>query len=150
MRLGWPVPPPRLLAALVESRHASDLGSLALPQLVLAHLLASGAYGRHLRTVRQRQRQRRDAVLAALAEHLPGARVQGVAAGLHLLVLLPDAGGAGDDVEAARRVGEAGVVVHPLSWHRHRPGAPGLVLGYAAYSLDRLQLAVERLARAVR
>jgi diguanylate cyclase (GGDEF)-like protein len=95
MRLGWPVPPPRLLAALVESRHASDLGSLALPQLVLAHLLASGAYGRHLRTVRQRQRQRRDAVLAALAEHLPGARAQGVAAGLHLLVLLPDAGGRG-------------------------------------------------------
>jgi GntR family transcriptional regulator / MocR family aminotransferase len=36
MRLGWLVPPGRLQAGLVEAKHASDLGSPALPQLVLA------------------------------------------------------------------------------------------------------------------
>ena len=37
MRLGWLVPPSRLREDLVEAKHAADLGSPALPQLVLAH-----------------------------------------------------------------------------------------------------------------
>lgn len=89
LRLGWLIPPRHLLADLVAAKHASDLGSPALPQLVLAHLIASGEYDRHLRLVRTRQRSRRDAVLVALREHLPQARVEGVVAGLHLLLTLP-------------------------------------------------------------
>ncbi|WNV74339.1 PLP-dependent aminotransferase family protein [Geodermatophilus sp. DSM 44513] len=147
MRLGWLVPPPALHADLVAAKHASDLGSPVLPQLVLAELLAGGAHDRHLRLVRTRQRARRDAVVAALARHLPSARVEGAAAGLHLLVTFPDGGP--DDVELAARAREAGVLVHPLSWHRRLPGPPGLVLGYAAHTPDRLTEAVARLGRAV-
>ncbi len=149
MRLGWLVPPRHLHADLVAARHASDLGSPALPQLALAHLIETGEYDRHLRLVRTRQRQRRDAVLAALAEHLPHARVEGVAAGLHLLITFPGLPGDSDDVELAAALRENGVVVHPLSWHRHRPGPPGLVLGYAAHPPDRLHDAVRRLAAVV-
>jgi GntR family transcriptional regulator / MocR family aminotransferase len=147
MRLGWLVAPGRLRAELIAAKHASDLGNPGLPQLVLAHLLATGGYERHLRAVRTRQRIRRDALLAGLREHLPGARVEGVAAGLHLLIMLP--GRRADDVELARRIGAAGVQVHPLSWHRHRPGPPGLVLGYAAHTPDRLREAARRLGQAV-
>jgi GntR family transcriptional regulator / MocR family aminotransferase len=146
LRLGWLVPPPHLHADLVAAKYASDLGSPALPQLVLAHLLATGDYDRHLRLVRTRQRRRRDAVLAALREHLPAARVAGVAAGLHLVVLLPDGT---DDTAAVVRIRAAGVGVQPLSLHRVAPGPPGLVLGYAAHSPDRLHEAIRRLARAV-
>ncbi len=147
MRLGWLVPPARLHADLVAAKHASDLGSPALPQLVLARLLATGEYDRHLRAVRARQRVRRDAVLAAVRAHLPAARVEGIAAGLHLLVGFP--GADLDDTALAARAREAGVLVHPLSRHRIRPGPPGLVLGYAAHSPDRLRDAVRRLAQAV-
>jgi GntR family transcriptional regulator/MocR family aminotransferase len=147
MRLGWLVPPPALHADLVAAKHANDLGSPVLPQLVLAELLASGAYDRHLRLVRTRQRARRDAVVAAVGAHLPSARVEGAAAGLHLLVTFPDGGR--DDLELATRAREAGVLVHPLSWHRRRPGPPGLVLGYAAHTPDRLADAVHRLGRAL-
>ena len=52
---------------LLAARHASDLGSPALAQLVLADLMSSGVLERHLRTVRRRQRARRDALVAALA-----------------------------------------------------------------------------------
>jgi GntR family transcriptional regulator/MocR family aminotransferase len=149
MRLGWLVPPRHLLDDLVAARRHSDLGSPALPQLVLAEMLGSGAYDRHLRTVRARQRARRDAVVAALAEHLPRVRVAGVAAGLHVLVALPDTPAASDVELAERSLSRAGVLVHPLSWHRHRPGPPGLVLGYAAHSPDRLREAVRRLAGVV-
>jgi len=146
MRLGWLIPPSHLRADLVAAKHASDLGSPALPQLVLAHLLASGTYDRHLRLLRTRQRRRRDAILAALREHLPQAHVQGVAAGLHLLITLPDLPDDTDDTDLAAAIRGAGVFVHPLSWHRQRPGPPGLVLGYAAYPPDQLHDAVQRLA----
>jgi GntR family transcriptional regulator / MocR family aminotransferase len=146
LRLGWLVPPPHLHADVVAAKYASDLGSPALPQLVLAHLLATGDYDRHLRLVRTRQRRRRDAVLAALRAHLPAARVAGVAAGLHLVVLLP----AGtDDAAAAARIRATGVGVQPLSFHRVAPGPPGLVLGYAAHPPGRLHEAVRRLATAI-
>ena len=147
MRLGWLVPPARLHADLVEAKHAADLGSPALPQLVLARLIATGELEQHIRTVRKRQRSRRDALLGALREQLPEARVQGIPAGLHLLITFPAL--ALDDIDLAERIHRSGVLVHPLSWHRQRPGPPGLVLGYAAHTPDQLREAARRIARAV-
>jgi GntR family transcriptional regulator/MocR family aminotransferase len=148
LRLGWLIPPARLHADLVEAKHAADLGSPALPQLVLARLIATGELEHHIRLVRKRQRARRDALLGALRVLLPEARVQGVPAGLHLLITFPAL--ALDDAELAERVHQAGVLVHPLSWHRQRPGPPGLVLGYAAHTPDQLREAARRIARAWR
>ena len=146
MRLGWLIAPRRLQPALLEAKHDSDLGSPAIPQLVLARLLASGDYERHLRLVRARQRRRRDALLGGLHTHLPRAEVTGVAAGLHLLILLPEPM---SDAILAERAAANGVLVHPLSWHRLEPGRPGLVLGYAAHSPDRLADAAKRLGAAL-
>ena len=147
LRLGWLVPPPRRYPDLVAAKHASDLGSPTVPQLVLARLLESGDYDRHVRLVRARHRSRRDALLGALTAALPAASVTGVAAGLHLLLTLP----AGvDDVALADDLRAAGVLVHPLSWHRRLPGLPGLVLGYAAHPPDRLRLAGATIARVAR
>jgi GntR family transcriptional regulator / MocR family aminotransferase len=148
MRLGWLVPPARLHADLVAAKHAADLGSPALPQLVLARLIATGELEQHIRGVRKRQRSRRDALLEALRSHLPAARVQGVPAGLHLLITFPEL--AIDDTELAERIRRAGVLVHPLSWHRQLPGPPGLVLGYAAHTPDQLREAARRIAQALR
>jgi len=148
MRLGWLVPPRPLRADLVEAKHASDLGSPALPQLVLARLIASGELEQHIRLVRKRQRSRRDALLRALRGYLPEGRVQGVAAGLHLLVTFP--GRPGPDTDLAEAILRAGVLVHPLSWHRQRPGVPGILLGYAVHPPDQLHEAARRIAQAVR
>ena len=145
MRLGWLIPPGQLHADLVEAKHASDLGSPALPQLVLARLIASGDLEQHIRLVRKRQRSRRDVLLGALREYLPAARVQGIAAGLHLLITFP--GRAGPDAELAEAILRAGVLVQPLSWHRDRPGVPGIVLGYAAHPPDQLREAARRIAQ---
>ncbi|MGY1603492.1 MocR-like pyridoxine biosynthesis transcription factor PdxR [Geodermatophilus sp. SYSU D00815] len=152
LRLGWLLAPPGLRADLVAARHATDLGSPVLPQLVLARLLATGELDRHLRAVRTRQRARRDALLAALRRELGadlrGAVVHGVAAGLHLTLTWP--GREFSDAALAGRAAHDGVAVQPLSWHRVRPGPPGLLLGYAALPPDRLAEAVRRLAPAVR
>ncbi|MGL4744247.1 MAG: PLP-dependent aminotransferase family protein [Dermatophilaceae bacterium] len=146
MRLGWLVAPADLRDDLVAAKRATDLGNAVLPQLVLAELMRSGGLERHLRAVRRRHRTRRDAMVAAVARHLPGARVHGAAAGLHLTVTLP----AGvDDVAVATAALDAGVKVHPLFWHRVRPGAPGLVLGYAARPATDIEEGVAVLGRCV-
>jgi GntR family transcriptional regulator / MocR family aminotransferase len=141
LRLGWVVAPATLCAALTRAKYMADLGNPVLDQLVFARFLASGEFERHVRRVRIRQRARRDAMLGALREHLPHAQVLGVAAGLHLLVTLPGS----DDVALAAEADAAGVLVHPLSTHRITPGAPGLVLGYAAQAPDRIREAIARL-----
>ncbi|WNM32593.1 PLP-dependent aminotransferase family protein [Streptomyces sp. Li-HN-5-11] len=137
LRVGWLLVPPDRLDALVRAKRYADLGNGILTQLVLARLMDSGELERHLRHVRLRHRRRRDVMLRAIERHLPGARVHGAAAGLHLMVTFgdppgvdPDSGFRDTDLAAAALA--RGVKVHPLSWHRVIPGPPGLVLGYAA------------------
>src|SRR5205823_6725325 len=89
LRLGWLVLPPALVELVAEERRLTDHGAPTLDQLALARLITSGAYDRHLRQARRRYRARRDALVVAVRRHLPGARVTGLAAGLHAIVRLP-------------------------------------------------------------
>ncbi|MGW4116451.1 aminotransferase-like domain-containing protein [Actinosynnema sp. NPDC004786] len=129
LRVGWLLVPGAYHGAVVEAKRYADLGNAVLPQLVLAALMESGELERHLRFARRRHRRRRDAMIAAIARHLPGAVVHGAAAGLHLLLTF-DA--RVSDVEVAAAALARGVKAQPLSWHAQRPGPPGLVLGYGA------------------
>lgn len=144
LRLGWLAVPPNWRAAVAAAKARADLGGPVLEQLAFAELLASGGYDQHLRRARRAHRARRDALMAALARHLPQARVSGVAAGLHLVVELPPGV---DDAAVAERARAAGLGPLPLSALRMTAGGPpGLVLGYAAQAPDRLAEAVRALA----
>lgn len=132
LRVGWVLAPPRYRTALVDAKRFADLGNAALPQLVLARLMESGELERRLRLLRRRHRQRRDAMIAAIRGHLPGATVHGAAAGLHLTITFAPGACRGSDTDLAAAALARGVKVQPLSWHRRLPAAPGLVLGYAA------------------
>ncbi|MFD5100980.1 MocR-like pyridoxine biosynthesis transcription factor PdxR [Streptomyces albidochromogenes] len=147
LRVGWMVAPPKYRDALVEAKRFADLGNAALPQFVLARLMESGEMERHLRLLRRRHRRRRDAMIAAIGEHLPGAVVHGAAAGLHLMVTF--AGPRFDDTALAAAALARGVKAQPLSWHRQRPGSPGLVLGYAATAPGGIAEGVAALGEAV-
>lgn len=142
LRIGWMIAPGTLHEALVHSRWATDLGSPALPQLTLAALIDAGVLERHLRTLRSRHRARRDAAVAAIGRHLPGCRIEGVAAGLHLVVRLPDHI---DDAGLAARAAHEGLAVQSLSAHRFTPGPPGLVIGYGPHSAPLLERAIRTL-----
>lgn len=150
LRLGWLVPPRELLAEVVSVKHATDLGVSVLPQLVLAEWIGSGRHERHIRAVRTRHRQRRDALVSALQSGLSGRAafvLHGVAAGLHLVVGLPEL--AVPDTVLAEKLLHNGIRVQPLSWHATRRTAPGLVLGYAATGADRLREAGAEISRQV-
>ncbi|MFE2855825.1 PLP-dependent aminotransferase family protein [Streptomyces lavendulae] len=147
LRLGWLLVPPRLREEAVDAKRHADLGNPVLAQLVLARLMDSGELERHLRHLRRRHRGRRDAMLRAVARLLPGARVHGAAAGLHLMVTFD--GASFDDTALASAALALGVKAHPLSWHRQRPGPPGLVLGYAAGPAGEIEEGVALLGRAL-
>ena len=71
LRLGWLVVPERLREGIVKRKQYNDMGTATIPQAAFAHLLRTGGYDRHLRRTRALYRKRRDALLEAVAEHLP-------------------------------------------------------------------------------
>jgi GntR family transcriptional regulator/MocR family aminotransferase len=132
LRVGWLVVPPAMHDLVVAAKRDADLGNAVLPQLVLAELMASGDLERHHRLLRKRHVRRRDAMIAAVREHLPQARVHGAAAGLHLTLTFGHQMPGLSDADLAAAALERGVKTHPLSWHAQLPAPPGLVLGYAS------------------
>jgi GntR family transcriptional regulator/MocR family aminotransferase len=148
LRLGWMVLPPRLIEAFAEQKVLADHGSPTLDQLALARLLESGAYDSHLRQARRRYRSRRDALARAVTEHLPGARVTGVAAGLHAIVELPRAV---DGIATVHAAAALGVGVYPLGfgYMNARRSDSRLVLGYANLAEPAIEEGVRRLGLAL-
>jgi GntR family transcriptional regulator / MocR family aminotransferase len=149
MRLGWLVLPPTLLEAVTQAKALDDLGCPVLDQLVLARLLDTSAYDRHLRRARRRNRARRDALIAAIARELPEARVSGISAGLHALVRL---GRAVDLKVLMSATAERSLRVYPLEFHRIESAkrADALVMGYANLSEPAIDEGVRRLAEVLR
>lgn len=150
LRLGWLLLPAGLTAEVVERKRTMDLGHPTLDQALLARFMERGDYDRQLRRCQRTYRERRDTLVAAFAEHLPGARVTGIAAGLHIIVRLPER--YGPQAPFLERVAARGVAVRPLSDYTtgDRPGeGMGLVLGYAHLSQKRITEGVRLLAQAV-
>ncbi len=149
LRLGWLLVPQALADEVVERKRTMDLGHPTLDQALFARFVERGDYDRQLRRCQRAYRERRDALVAALEEYFPGARVSGIAAGLHVIAVLPKRYGPEADFHA--RVTAAGVAVRLLSECAHAPGDHDdvrLVLGYAHLSPARIREGVRLMAAA--
>jgi GntR family transcriptional regulator/MocR family aminotransferase len=147
LRIGWLVAPPALAPAIEREKLDDDRGTPVLTQLGLAVLMARGELDRHVRSSRLVYRRRRDALIAALARHLPQLSPHGAAAGLHLLVDLP----ADVDESAVVSAAEArGVGLDSLAPHTARPHPPAVILGYGRVAEPAIEPGVRALAAAVR
>lgn len=154
LRLGYLVLPTALVPAFRQAKRLADRHAPVLEQRVLAALIASGAYERHVRRMRRAHERRRAVLLDAVAAHLPEAQVGGTAAGLHVVLWLP-AMAPHDEVAFAARARDAGVGIYPLSPLFAGPpqayGRPaGWVLGYASLPEDAIRRGVEALADVLR
>jgi GntR family transcriptional regulator/MocR family aminotransferase len=129
LRLGWLVPPPRLVGPIAGAKTLADRGSPVLDQLAFADFVARGEFDRHLRRMRPVYRRRRDALLAALRAELPDFEPAGIAAGLHLVAYLPPGL---DETTVIDGAAQRGVALYGLAPYRlSRGGRPGLTFGYA-------------------
>jgi len=148
LRLGWLILPPALVAPFAVAKYLGDRGTPSLEQLAFADFLEHGEFDRHLRRMRPIYRARRDALLAALATHLPAVMPVGASAGLHVLARLPAGVDEGRVVELAAGVD---VGVDGLAPYRVAPGPAngGVILGYARLTEAGIAEGVRRLASAV-
>jgi GntR family transcriptional regulator/MocR family aminotransferase len=131
LRLAWMALPSDLVGPVVAAKEEVDLHTESLGQLVLADLIATGAYDRHIRAARLRYRRRRELLFEQLAA-FPALTAHGVPAGLHTLVTFPAEGPSEDRLlaECARR----DIALRGLTELYHRPttATPGLLVGFAA------------------
>jgi GntR family transcriptional regulator / MocR family aminotransferase len=148
LRLGWVIAPGPLVDDLERAKRLVDDFSPALDQLALAGLIGSGEYDRHLRRARGVYRRRRDALVSALAKHLPELAVEGIAAGVHLLLRLPHGS---DDRAIVAEAARARIVVAALSHFQvHATEERGLVIGYGRLHESAVEGAAKALASIVR
>jgi GntR family transcriptional regulator / MocR family aminotransferase len=143
LRLGWMAAPEHIVGELVAAKERDDLGTPIVEQLALADFLERGELDRHLRRTRGIYRRRRDALVAALAAQLPDWEPAGIAAGLHLVALLP-AGADETAVLAAAR--ERGIALSGLGEHSVAPRSPALLLGYGRITEPAIAAGVAELA----
>jgi GntR family transcriptional regulator/MocR family aminotransferase len=146
LRLGWALAPPDLAAEIACERWSVDSGGPAITARAYAQLIARGDLDRHLRRTRREYRERRDRLVSAL-ERLDGCHVEGVAAGLHLLLRLPPDV---DEAAVVQRLAERRIRVRGLaSYALTRRDAPALVIGYGRLPQAAIDQAVAALAEAL-
>ena len=148
LRLGWLVAPPSLLEDFAREKALADEFSPALDQLTLTAFLRSGDYDRHVRKARATYRARRDRVVQALTEELPELPVTGIAAGVHVLLELPN--GVDDAAIAASAERERMRVVALSQFCLRRTDISGLVIGYGRLHESAVTAAISALAVIVR
>jgi GntR family transcriptional regulator / MocR family aminotransferase len=150
LRLAWMVLPEDQVPEVVEAKGNVDWSS-AMEQLTLAEFIASGAYDRHVRAMRNRYRLRRDQLVNALAMAAPRTRVTGMAAGLQAVLELPR----GSERSVVQAASDEGLWVQgledflfdPPNTEWPMPRRDGLVVGYAAPSDSAWTGALDALCR---
>jgi GntR family transcriptional regulator / MocR family aminotransferase len=127
LRLAWLVLPRFLVDPVIAALSRSGMVPPMLEQLVLADLISSGAYDRHVRRCRLEYRSRRDRLVAALPKHHPP---HGISAGLQLFIPLPAEVEAAVPAAAARH----SLAIEPAGPHSMGGTDPltGLMIGYGA------------------
>ncbi|GAA4056420.1 PLP-dependent aminotransferase family protein [Actinomadura miaoliensis] len=149
LRLGWMVLPDHLVEPVTEAKRYADAQTESLNQVILAELIGSHAYERHIRTGRLRYRERRDLLVNRLRRHAPQVEVRGIAAGLHAFIRLPATGP--DEEEIVTRAMTQRLAFNRLADHWHRPGdhPQGIIVGYSTPSQNAYPAALDALCQAL-
>jgi GntR family transcriptional regulator/MocR family aminotransferase len=145
LRLGWLLCPAELAGAVADRKVSTDRGSPGLDQLVLARLLESGRFDRHLRRMRRAYAAKREVLVDTLAERAPAVRLTGLAAGFHAVAGLPAGVTEAAAVEQARA---RGIGLYGMSRQRSTGAAEPaqLVLGFGNLSETAIRTGLRRVA----
>ncbi|WP_431073041.1 PLP-dependent aminotransferase family protein [Microbacterium phyllosphaerae] len=147
LRIGWVRTTPDIRSTVTIAKQAADLHTSTVDQAAAAHYLTSGRAEGALGRIRSAYSERRDAMLAALPESLPGGSTwNSPDGGMFVWARLPE----GMDATAAL----SGVLQHDVAYV---PGAPffagrpderALRLSFTTYAPDRIRTGLSRLGAA--
>ncbi|TVO58706.1 MocR-like pyridoxine biosynthesis transcription factor PdxR [Denitromonas halophila] len=144
LRLGYLVVPEALADVFAAASASLARSGQGIEQVALADFIQRGHYTTHLRRMRRLYLARQQALRTELARTPgPETAIRGGAAGLHVVLTLPDTLA---DTAVAARAAERGVVVRALSRYALPPmRCNGLLLGYGAVPEAQMPEAVRRL-----
>ena len=146
LRVGWAIGEPEIVRRMALQK--SDGGSSPFNQRVVVNLMRSNKFHAHIREVRDQMRIHRDAMIDALAEHLPAAHVRRPNGGYFLWVELP-ADVSGDTLATAAIEHGVEVTSGRMCFPEIDPGN-FLRLAYSFVDAETIRLGIERLGAAYR
>jgi DNA-binding transcriptional MocR family regulator len=151
LRIGWITGPRPVIAQLVLMKQAGDLHVSTINQEI-AHRTACELFPKHIETLRDAYRAKRDDMLAALSEFMPESvtwsRPEG---GMFVWLILPDNIDSRALLEEAMEDPDIGVAFVPgQAFFCDQSGTNTARLSFATESPDRIRSGIERLARLIR
>ena len=145
-RLGFIVAPAPLYPKLLSAKQAADLHTPGFNQRVVYEVVKDGFLDRHVPTIRDRYRSQRDAMAAALTDHLPaGTTWQTPRGGMFFWLRLPEGF---DAMALLEKAVEAGVAFVPgAPFFAADPDPRTLRLSFVTLSVPQIHEAVAILGR---
>jgi GntR family transcriptional regulator/MocR family aminotransferase len=145
LRIGFMVVPKSLAMAFTTAKWLADQHSAILEQQTLAEFITSGLYERHLRRLRRRNADRREALLIAIHKYL-GDRVEvsGDGSGTHVILWLKKR--VSED-EVITKAASRSVGLYRISqYYLKKASRTGFMLGYTTLSEAEIQEGIRLLA----
>mgnify|MGYP000870751274 CR=1 FL=1 len=148
LRVGYLLANGPILERLTYLKRVQDLTTSPFMQRVLDHYVTVGRYQAHLRRSIRLCRSRRDAMLSAIHEHLPGLTCNPPQGGLFLWARLPD--GISSTGLLAKALG-FGAEFAPGTRFFSNPeeGEPYLRLNFASHNEEEIKKGIQRLEKAL-
>ena len=148
LRVGWAVAPPGIRDKLVLAAEAAVLCHSSLAQLMVREYLASQPWREQIKVFRELYRERRDAMLEALAAAMPaGCRWTRPAGGFYVWLQLPP--GLNSKAMLPRAISSRVAYVPGTGFYSDGSGAEHLRLSYCFPEPGRIREGVRRLAEVV-
>jgi 2-aminoadipate transaminase len=146
VRVGYLVGPADRIAALAKRANETYISPNMLAEAIVFELCRSGGLAENIEVVNNALAERRDALVAALAEHLPEAEFVAPGGGYFLWLTLPD------DVDTTRLLEDAreeGVAFVAGPDFMLEGGTSSLRLSFASVPVEQVEEGVARIARAL-
>jgi GntR family transcriptional regulator / MocR family aminotransferase len=144
LRLGYVVAPENLVDTFLNARILADRQSPSLEQCLVAEFISEGHFARHIRRMRALYAERREALIAAVKQEMPGAlEIRSSEAGQHVVAWLPPRA---NDLQVSDKAATAGIIAPPLAMYTIEVKLPpALLLGYAAIPPRQIREGVRKL-----
>ncbi len=147
-RVGWVIATEEVIDKLVQAKQAADLHTSTMCQHLVLELIRNGVLDRQIPRLREVYRSRRDAMLSALAAHLPTeTKWTHPAGGMFLLVTLPE--GTNASALLARALKKNVAFVPGDDFYPDGSGQNTLRLNFSNANPQQIEEGVKRLAEAL-
>lgn len=151
IQIGYLVLPEHVVDAfrIVQARHLREPPYFL--QKALADFIRDGHFSAHVRQMRHEYQKRRDYLCELLQQELSTAiQIEGLSAGLHVVLYLPAYFNEQEIVKAALQQGMVMSGLSDYSFDEHTSCQPALVLGFGNSSLQDIKIAAKQLARIIK